>query len=623
MKKTNNVCIFIYSLDGDTIVIDKKGNPDYFHKDLIYLLRLEDENKSHYVYIKKKSNLLNLSTHVTDKDKKFCPYCNSKIMINKFDRHISSCFNIAKDQEGTILKLPEEGTKMKFKNFKNMLMRPFIVIADMESSLIPMNHKTLLNKHEPNSCCYYFICTFDYSRNYIKTFDGENCVVNMIKELKKLSKKCIDEMRINTEMKLTKQEEEDFKNAKECYLCKKVIDKNKVRDHDHRTGFYRGACHASCNINYYSNRYLPVVFHNLRGYDGHMIIKKAYEIGCKNINAIPSSFEKFMTFNIDDLKFIDSYQFLNESLDKLTENLYDKEDKYKHFNFTKTIFGNHMDLLCKKGVYPYEWVDSHEKLNHIGLPPRSCFYSKLSNKVISLEDYNHATNVYNTLECKSFYDYHMIYLKCDVLLLADIFENFRKTCKNYYDLDPANYITAASLAWDAMLLKTNVELDLISDQSIYDIIERQKRGGLCFVGSKRHAKANNRYMEDFNPKKPEDYILYLDANNLYGWAMSQYLPYSNLEYSNDTKLEDILKTSDESDTGCILEVDLEYPKELHEKLKEFPPCPEILIPETNNFSEYQKELIKNSNYKPTKKLIPHLLKHEKYCIHYRNLKIYK
>ena len=137
----------------------------------------------------------------------------------------------------------------------------------------------------------------------------------------------------------------------------------------------------------------------------------------------------------------------------------------------------------QKGFYPLEWFDNNNKFNHEGLPDREHVYSKLSQKQISEDDYKHACGVYDKLGCKTFYDYHMAYLNCDVLILADIFEHFRKTCINNYKLDPANYISAPALAWDSFLLTTGIEFDLISDPAIYDIIERQKRGGLCYVGS--------------------------------------------------------------------------------------------------------------------------------------------
>ena len=271
---------------------------------------------------------------------------------------------------------------------------------------------------------------------------------------------------------------EIVQHAKCCYICNGDFKENEqpVRDHDHRTGKFRGACHNKCNINYYTNRYLPVVFHNLRGYDSHLIIKKAYDInkqiGDKQINIIPNSYEKFMSFSIGSLKFIDSFQFMASSLEKLTENLYDPIDRYKNFNSMKSEFPEHYEILCQKGVYPYEFVDDISKLDYRGLPPIDKFYSKLRQESISEEEYERAQKVYNQLDCKSFKDYHMAYLKTDVLLLADVFENFRKVCMNYYKLDPANYLSAPSLAWDAMLLLTNIELELISDLKMLDMVEK-------------------------------------------------------------------------------------------------------------------------------------------------------
>ena len=129
----------------------------------------------------------------------------------------------------------------------------------------------------------------------------------------------------------------------------------------------------------------------------------------------------------------------------------------------KKYYENELELLCQKGFYPYQWVDNVEKLNHHGLPPADDFYSTLSQETISEKNYKHAQNVYAKLNCKSFKDYHFTYLKTDVLLLADAFEDFRTTCYNYDGLDPANYISAPSLAWDAMLMKTNIELEQIYD----------------------------------------------------------------------------------------------------------------------------------------------------------------
>ena len=158
---------------------------------------------------------------------------------------------------------------------------------------------------------------------------------------------------------------------------------------------------------------------------------------------------------------------------------------------------------------------------------------------------------------------------------------------NYYKLDPANYLFAPSLAWDAMLLLTNIELDLITDIKMLDLIERMKRGGLCFVGSKRYIKANNKYMKKNNKNDPSNYIMYWDANNLYGWAMSQSLPYKDLKFDTEVSLTEILETPDDSNKGYFIECDLHFPEHLHAKFKEYPRCPENLIPRSE---EHTSEL---------------------------------
>ena len=156
-----------------------------------------------------------------------------------------------------------------------------------------------------------------------------------------------------------------------------------------------------------------------------------------------------------------------------------------------------------------------------------------------------------------------------------------KISLQHYELDPLNYISAPSLAWDAMLFKTGIELELISDVTMLEMIERQKRGGLCFVGSKRHCVANNEYMSNYDDTKPESYIMYWDANNLYGKSMSEPLPYKDLQFNNNVSLNDILNTADDDETGYILEVDLSFPEHIHEKLREFPPCPENIEKKKN------------------------------------------
>ena len=271
--------------------------------------------------------------------------CKCSIKLCEYSKHISDCAKLSLHTLGdsTIVTLPKIGENgevpvMKFKNYKNKLMRPYIVYADTECCLNPSDDPNKIATHTPNSVCYKFICRHDERKNKMWIVYDEDSVYKMVIELNQLAEECIAEMRKNQEMELTTVDKMKFCNSKKCCICdcKFKPEDVKVRDHDHRTGKYRGAAHNKCNINYYSNRYLPVVMHNLRGYDGHLIIKAAYKImqsldSKANISAIPNSSEKFMSINIGNLKFIDSMQFMASSLEKLAENLYDKEDKYKNF----------------------------------------------------------------------------------------------------------------------------------------------------------------------------------------------------------------------------------------------------------------------------------------------------
>ena len=222
------------------------------------------------------------------------------------------------------------------------------------------------------------------------------------------------------------------------------------------------------------------------------------------------------------LTFINSFQFMSSSLDKLVSNLPKEALKYTSEEFT----GKELSLMSQKGVYPYYFMDSFEKFDQTELPTKEQFYSILNNQHIMNNEYNHARKVWKTFNIKTMGEYHDLYLKSDVLLLADVFENFRKTCLQYYKLDPCHYFTSSGLSWDAMFKMTNIKLELMTDVDTFQFIEKSMHGGVSYIAN-RHGKANSKYMKEYDEKAPSEYIMYLDANNLYGWAMRQYLPTGN------------------------------------------------------------------------------------------------
>lgn len=278
---------------------------------------------------------------------------------------------------------------------------------------------------------------------------------------------------------------------------------------------------------------IPVFFHNFTGYDNHLFIKV---LGRSegDIKVIARNDEKQVSVSKDipmarkvkwSLRFLDSAQLILGSLSSHVKNLMTvgKDSlRLMHEHFS----GEQLDLLLRKGVFPYEWMTNISKLNETNLPSKKDFYCSLNDEHISNEDYQHAQRVWSTFEMTTMREYHDLYLRTDVLLLADVFKEFRKKMLEYYELDPCLYYTAPGMSWDAMLKMTDPFLELISDQSIYEFIDRGKRGGVSTITT-RYAKAKNPYMFGYDPKKEVSYIMYLDANNLYGWAMSLPLPVGN------------------------------------------------------------------------------------------------
>ena len=193
-------------------------------------------------------------------------------------------------------------------------------------------------------------------------------------------------------------------------------------------------------------------------------------------------------------------------------------DLIKKFKNTYSFCNNDLNkcvLLLRKGVYPYEYMDSWEKFCKISLPSKEEFYSNLNMEDISDIDYRHANNVFKGFKLQNLGDYHDLYVQSDTLLLGDVFNNFRDMCIKEYELDPAHFLSLPGLAWQACLKKANIELELLTDYDMLLMVEEGIRGGICH-SIHRYAKANNKYMKNYNNNEESSYIQYLNANNLYG-----------------------------------------------------------------------------------------------------------
>ena len=662
IEKQNNICINLFGYE------EKQKFPIFISKekftDHMELLLITEGENNHYVLIKDFNKFMfNQTKH--EHRKHFCMYC-----LQCFSRedvlteHKNNCIVINGEQA---IKMPEKGDKVCFQNHHKQLSVPFVIYADFEAitekvdSCQPNNEKSCTEVYQKHTDCgygYKVVCCYDHeSTKPVQIYRGENAVYKFMENMLEEVNWCKSKMKkhFNKPLKMTEENKIDFQKALKCHICDKHYTAKdlRVRDHCHITGEFRGSAHQDCNLKLRiipDNIKIPVIFHNLRGYDSHFIMQQIGKIAKEhtytnkkgekiemNINCIPNNMEKYMAFMLGNhLVFLDSFQFMSSSLDNLIKNLPDEAFKYTKQGFKKEQF----ELMKQKGVYPYDYMDSFDKFNKTELPNKDEFYSILNNEHITNEQYNHAQNVWKCFDLKTMGDYHDLYLKSDILLLADVFENFRVTCLQYYKLDPCHYFTSPGLAWDAMLKMTNVKLELLTDIDMFQFIEKGMRGGTSYIAN-RYGKANNKYMKKYDEKEPSKYIMYLDANNLYGWAMSQYLPTGGFKWLSQKKIDKInlgtytddliqSKTDQLNDKvvnlnkGLILEVDLEYPTELHDLHNDYPLGPEKIKVTNEMLSDYCKKIKKKFNISSglVHKLIPTLNDKQKYVLHYKNLQSY-
>ncbi|KYN18338.1 hypothetical protein ALC57_09351 [Trachymyrmex cornetzi] len=554
IKSINTKNIEIYKCT-DLRECDKKEK----HVNLLYLQDPRDDSLGHFAWIKNLSRLVSSQISRKEHKKFFFDRTSAKLQSHTMDcGKMNDC----------AIRLPSEDDKwLEFGNYSNKERVTFIVYTDLECVL----QKTKPEKEDASS--------YIYQQHKVWT--------------------------LNVPMEaLSKQQWETYRSASRCHICEKPFapDNTRVRDDCHLTGRYRG-------------------FHNLSGYDAHFIIKEIATAYDGHVELFPITKEKYISFtkhvdntkdknknhfqkNCIKLRFIDSFKFLSTSLEKLASYLDKNKLQIVRSEFS-TLSDEKFELLTRKGVFPYEYVDCVEKLQDTRLPPRESFYSSLTGDTVSKGDYTHAVNVWQRFSIRTIGEYSDLYLKTDVLLLADIFENFRESSVASYGLHPAYYYTLPGFTWDAVKCVNKITDflgEVVRSKSRCDIGNLTLRGGLSQC-SGRYAHANNKYMHSYDPSESSSYLMYYDVNNLYGWAMCQLLPYAEIRWVKDVAKFDVSAVAPDSPTGYILEVDLEYPQCLHDQYIDLPFCP-------------ARDKLR---CKRESKLLATLHDKQRYIIHYRNL----
>ena len=598
-KQNPQVRIQVYGADTNEEsyeVLKPSGSPN-----VILMLFKNPDGICHWAVIRDHDRLICMSKGNTKKWKKLiCTNCHNKYYSQaKLDFHKEMCLN----NEEQIIVMPKPGQVIKFKNYKNMMFVPVVMYADFECY-----QKN--GKHTPSGFGLYVKSIDDniYNSKYIsRTFDG-NVPKEFVRQVLEIRDE-IDKMG-SRKMMLTKEDWSHYESTNICWICNGEISispgvrksDSKVKDHCHFTGKYRGPAHSKCNLLLRRQRFIPVVFHNMKGYDSHLFIR-AFS-GIKEVpGGIPENEQKFKMITLtkngsSQIKFLDSLEFKDKTLDKLVKELSD----YPILRSDPEI-GKHFEIFRRKGVFPYEWFDSFEKLSETEFPPHSEFTSSLNGgKNISEDDYEYVKFVYEKF-CKNFGEFHDLYMKVDVLLHADVMENFRKDAYGGFKLDPFNYITQASYAWDCVLKFSGVELEMLSDQDMYMFFEKGKRGGYSNC-HKSYSKANHKYLPNFDPTMPCIFIMYWDINSQYPTVMILPLPVKNFAWLMDWEIDEIMELIEQGRhheiQPCTLMVDLMHDPKNIEMEKIFAMCPDF----------YEGKLCLT------------LFEKKKYIIHHRALKQY-
>lgn len=504
----NSISINVYGLENvmtNGIITTEVVGPLYYTKNkqlthINLLLISSDDGNSHYCWIKDMSKLLRSQLNSHNSKKYFCDGCFQFFYSkNKLDVHQQNdCNHIVTKIPTTELKINKYGeiipqNILQFENFEKQLKLPFVIYADFECVLTPLNYEkpassekpyTIdVSEHRPYAFVYFIKCSYDENLSKLEYYFGEDASKVFCEKLE------LDIFRIyNDHLKhvvpilaLTLEEQNFFENATVCNICDNLFQdgEEKVRDHDHLTGRVRiGAAHSICNLNFKIPKFIPVFFHNLSGYDSHLFIK---ELCCfeDQIEVLAQTKEKYISFSkniyVDSnwnyekqinekvffkVRFLDSFRFVSESLESLSNNLNSDQCVEIKKRFSEAA---KFDIIRKKGVFPYSYIDNINKLKDGELPSKNDFFNELLHEEISDSDYERAKNVWSIFECKSLQDYATVYLLSDCLILTDFFESFRSLCLEKYKLDPAQYFTSPSLSWDAMMRTTRVKLELLTD----------------------------------------------------------------------------------------------------------------------------------------------------------------
>ncbi|KAL4153519.1 hypothetical protein QTP88_001352 [Uroleucon formosanum] len=510
------------------------------HFDLLLITGKDGEN--HYTYISNFSRLASPQKNNHEHRLFFCKRCFTSFEDRPLKYKLHGEQALAKHRlscgthKPVLPLMPKEGDTLEFKAWCKTERLPFVIYADFEALLLKTSQKqgantTAIHTHHPMSYGYLVVAAEGVP---IELFDQFNIprapvifrgsaindevakrfvrtILNVTDRIGRLYK----EVNVPIIMSVEDCRVHDGKTL--CELCSGTFTEQncKTAHHDHLSGRFLKTLCNTCNLKLKTPNFVPCFLHNLSNYDAHFIVTNLANDDNRRISVIANTEEKYISFskyinNTFSVRFVDTCRFMASSLACLAENLVSANfDKFREV--AKFFTPSEMALVTRKGVYPYEYTDSCDKLSVTSLPDKFQFYSALTETHVCDEDYDHANRVWNHFGCTTLGAYSDLYLKVDVLLSADVFENFRDICMTTYHLDPSHYYTSPGFSFDCMLKLTKVHLELLTDYEKILFLESGTRGGLV-QASKRHARANNPETPGYNAEEPNTSLIYLDGD---------------------------------------------------------------------------------------------------------------
>ena len=479
------------------------------------LLLLEDGFTHHYVLITNLKVLIcTVKKRTNNYGEHLCRNCFHICASSEvYERHAKSCLH----NEPAIIKMPTEGkNKVKFSNYKARWFAPLTIYFDLESLIKPLaqccqesQNTETVELHQPCGFCLVGVEHGNIEPLFVQLERSEDCMEKLIKALESIAREF--HARKQTHRYFTGTAPIDPDEIIDCWICEKPFgEEAKVLDHCHHTGNFLGLAHNECNLKRRTLNFIPVVAHNLSNYDLHHLCKELHHFAkdCR-INVIPQTSERYISLAVgvpvrtykdknglektvyEYLRFVDSFRFMTNSLEKLVSNL-----PAEKFSFLDNHFGGYTEkkrrLLHGKGFYPYSYFDDLSKFQETALPSIDCWTNSLKEgeQSITEEQWHHANIVFKTFGCENLGDYHDLYLKTDTLLLACVVEEFRRVCYETYKLDSIQYISSSHLSGDAFLRTCKADLCLVTEREHLEMVENMIRGGVSSVYEKRHFKCN-------------------------------------------------------------------------------------------------------------------------------------